>query len=49
MARLINSFHPIGAQLIVKYALKPISLLSERNVQLLKASLEYASYLETEV
>lgn len=36
---LINIFHSIVAQLIVKYALKPIELLSGRNVQLLKASL----------
>lgn len=35
---LINIFHPIVTQLLVKYALKPISLLSGRNVQLLKAS-----------
>lgn len=32
---LINIFHPIVVtQLIVKYALNPISLLSGRNVQL---------------
>lgn len=36
---LINIFHSIVTQLIVKYALKPIRLLSGRNVQLLKASL----------
>lgn len=36
---LINIFHPVVTQLIVKRALNPISLLSGRNVQLLKASL----------
>lgn len=36
---LINIFHPIVTQLIVRYALNPISLPSGRNVQLLKASL----------
>lgn len=37
--KLINICHPIVTQLIVKHALKPICLLSGRNVQLLKASL----------
>lgn len=36
---LINIFHSIVTLLMVKYALKPIRLLSGRNVQLLKASL----------
>lgn len=35
---LINIFHPAVAQLMVKYALNPISLLSGRNVQVLKSS-----------
>lgn len=36
---LISIFHSVITQLIVKYTLKPIRLLSGRIVQLLKASL----------